>query len=433
MSQIAGQVSPSQYEKQLAEIANDPRMVEDNITLPASMTAAMARLFLSIGAVGLLVTIVGGFVYGPRHAMASYLVGVGAAVAISLGAMFFVMIFYQVNAGWWATIKRQMENLMSLLPIALLMLVPLIVLDIVFTKGALWEWLNHDIVANDPVLLKKVPFLNPMRFVGFFVLYFVAWSFLTARLRALSVAQDRSGDRMLTNKAKFMSAWGLPLSALLTAFYGFDYFMSLEPHFFSTMWGVYIFAGGVVSMFAVISLTFIGLHAVGRLNGLITEEHFHDLGKFLFGFVCFWAYIGFGQYFLIWYGNIPEETFYMIERKTGGWEVLSATLAIGHFVVPFLFLLPRTIKRNPKLLALGALWVLLMHVLDYVWIVRPILHHGEGEVVVPTPATWWVDVAAIVGVLGIFFGLYVLRIGSVPLIGIKDPKLPEAMGHKNYV
>jgi len=433
MSQIAGQASQNSYAQTLERIAKDPRMAQDNITLPASMTGALARLFLFIGVAGLLLTVVGGFVYGPKHAMASYLVGVGAVLSISLGALFFVMIFYQVNAGWWATIKRQMENLMSLLPIALLMLVPLFVLDIAFTKGTLWEWLNPDIMANDPLLLKKAPYLNPIRFVAFFVLYLAAWSFITMRLRSLSLAQDRTGNPLLTNKAKFMSAWGLPISALMTAFMGFDYFMSLEPHFFSTMWGVYIFAGGVVGCFAVLALTFAGLRMVGRLNGIITEEHFHDTGKLLFAFVCFWTYIAFSQYFLIWYSNIPEETFYMLERKTGGWEVLSAGLAVGHFVIPFMFLLPRTIKRNPKFLALGAGWVLFMHVMDYVWIVRPILHQGEGDFVVPTPATWWVDVAAILGVLGIFFGLYVLRMGSAPLIPLKDPKLSEALEHKNYV
>jgi hypothetical protein len=196
------------------------------------------------------------------------------------------------------------------------------------------------------------------------------------------------------------------------------------------MWGVYLFAGGAVSCMAVMVLTFAALRLVGRLSGLVTEEHFHDLGKLLFAFTCFWAYIAFSQYFLIWYSNIPEETFWMLERTTGDWKGTGIFLAVGHFIIPFLFLLPRSIKRKPALVAIGAAWMLFMHVMDYVWIVRPILHHGGHA---PTPATWWLDIAAIIGVFGVFFGLFVARVGSGPLTTLKDPKLPEAMSHVNYV
>ncbi|MBZ0170803.1 MAG: hypothetical protein K8E66_00335, partial [Phycisphaerales bacterium] len=133
---------------------------------------------------------------------------------------------------------------------------------------------------------------------------------------------------------------------------------------------------------------------------------------------------------LIWYGNIPEETFWMLDRTTGPWEGAAIFLAVGHFILPFLFLLPRSVKRNLALVAAGAAWLLFMHVIDYAWIVRPILHHGDHA---PTPASWWVDVAAVIGVFGVFFGLFVIRLASGPLTALKDPKLPEAMAHKNYV
>ncbi len=424
------QLSAETYQQILADVAADTRMREENITAPSGAIGTLSSTLLAIGSGGLVITVIGGFVLGAKHAIASYLVGVGAVLSMSIGAMILVMCFHLVNAGWVATARRQFENLMSLLPVALLMLLPVIVLEVIFTKGAVWEWLTPGIADVDPLINAKRGYLNPVFFIVRFMVYALLWTMLSASLRSLSTEQDRTGDRFLSNRARFMSAWGLPLTALTTAFAGFDYFMSIQPHFFSTMWGVYIFAGGAVSCMAVMVLTFALLRFVGRLNGLITEDHFHDLGKLLFAFTCFWAYIAFSQYFLIWYSNIPEETFWMLERTTGPWRGAGIFLAVGHFIIPFFFLLPRSVKRNMALVATGAVWILFMHVMDYVWIVRPILHHGEHA---PTPATWWLDIAAIVGVFGVFFGLFVARIGSGPLTPTKDPKLPEAMSHINYV
>lgn len=424
------QMTAERYQKILAGIAHDPRMSEENISAPAGATAMLAKALLGLGAAGLVVTLVGGFALGAKHAMASYLVAVGAVLAISLGALILVMCFHLVNAGWIATTRRQFENLMSMAPVALAMLLPLLLLDIFITKGALWEWLKPGITETDPVIRAKAGYFNLVFFGIRFLIYAGLWTGLSFKLRAYSTQQDRTGDRFLSSRARFMSAWGLPLTALTTAFAGFDYFMSLQPHFFSTMWGVYIFAGGAVGCMAVIVLTFALLRFVGRMNGLVTEEHFHDLGKLLFAFTCFWAYIAFSQYFLIWYSNIPEETFWMLDRTTGAWKGTGVFLAVGHFIIPFMFLMPRSVKRRTAVVALGAAWMLFMHVMDYVWIVRPILHEGGHA---PTPASWWVDIAAIVGVFGVFFGIYVLRIGASPLTALKDPKLPEAMSHVNYV
>ncbi len=424
------QIGAESYEQIMAGVSADPRMADDNVSAPAGPAASLSRLLLGAGAAGLAITLVGGFVLGAQHALASYVVAVGAVLAASLGSLVLLMIFHLVNAGWVATTRRQFENLASLAPVALLLLLPALLIDLVVTKGALWEWMNPEIAANDYLITKKAPYLNPVRLLIFFLIYLILWGGVSHRLRALSIEQDRTGDRFLTMKARFMSAWALPLTALTIAFAGFDYFMSIQPHFFSTMWGVYIFAGGACAALAVVILTFCFLQLVGRMHGLVTAEHYHDLGKLLFAFCCFWAYIGFSQYFLIWYANIPEETFWMLERTTDAWRGTAIFLAVGHFAIPFFFLMPRTIKRRPLFIGIGAAWVLFMHVIDYVWIVRPVLHH-EGHA--PTPASWWLDIAAIVGVFGVFFGLYVIRLGSVSLTPMRDPKLPEAMNHKNYV
>jgi hypothetical protein len=424
------QVSAEHYERVMAEIANDPRMDAENVSAPGAIAVSLSRGLLGAGAAGLAVTFVGGFVLGAQHALAAYIVAVGTVLSASLGALILLMVFHLVNAGWVVTARRQFENLASLAPVALLLMLPALLIDLLVTKGAAWEWMNPEVAQTDYLVQKKAAYLNPTRLLLFFVIYLALWSFLSARLRSLSLEQDRTGDRWLTNKARFLCAWGLPLTALTVAFAAFDFFMSIQPHFFSTMWGVYVFAGAACASVAIVILTFCVLQLLGRARGLVTEEHYHDLGKLLFAFSCFWAYIAFSQYFLIWYSNIPEETFWMLERTTGVWKGTGVFLAVGHFVIPFLFLLPRGVKRRPAALAAGAVWVLLMHVLDYIWIVRPILHHGDHA---PTPASWWLDAAALVGVLGVFFGLYVIRLGSAPLTPMRDPRLPEAMTHKNYV
>lgn len=423
------QMTAEAYQKVLARVAGDPRMAQDNVSAPPAAGKLTVAL-LGLGLAGLAITLVGGFVLGAQHALASYVTAVGTVLAMSLGALFLTMCFHLVNAGWCATVRRQFENLASLTPIALLLMLPALLLDMFVTKGQVWEWMRPHILETDPVLQAKAGyFWTPFFYFRFFI-YLALWTFLSVRLRAYSTEQDRTGQRILSNRARFMSAWGMPLMALSTAFAGFDYFMSIQPHFFSTMWGVYIFAGGCYAAMAVMVLTFSTLRLMGRLNGLVTTEHFHDMGKLLFCFVCFWAYIAFSQYFLIWYSNIPEETFWMLQRTTGQWKGAGIFLAVGHFVIPFVYLMARTIKRNPALSSVAAVWMLLMHVMDYVWVVRPILHL-EGEP--PTPATWWVDIFAVLGVWGVFFGLFVARLASGPLTPLKDPKLPEAMSHHNYV
>jgi hypothetical protein len=171
----------------------------------------------------------------------------------------------------------------------------------------------------------------------------------------------------------------------------------------------------------------------GKLNGLVTDEHFHDLAKLMFAFTVFWAYIAFSQYFLIWYANIPEETAFMLARKSGGWEHYSTFLVFGHFLLPFFILLWRFVRRSMMLLAAIGVWMMFMHVIDIAWIVRPFVY-GPAEFADKINfGRIWIDIAGVVGVLGIFFGLVIRNVFSGPLVAINDPRLPEALHHRNYV
>ncbi|GIK19329.1 MAG: hypothetical protein DYG93_05635 [Leptolyngbya sp. PLA2] len=447
-------LSAEAYQRQLDAIAAEPRMRDENVRLAGTGAAAISRSLLFVGAAGLALTVIGAFVYGLRHALASYLVGAAAVLAPCLGALLFTMVLHLVNAGWATSVRRQVENLMSMLPLAVGLMIPVLLIE-TLTSGTLYAWMDPDLRAHSYLLEKKAPYLNVTFFLIRALFYIFVWTYLARRLWWYSTEQDRTGDRWLTARARWTSAWGIPVTALTLAFAAFDWLMSLDYEFFSTMWGVYYFAGAFMSCFAIVVLTLFSARFVGRLNGLVTEDHFHDVGKLLFGFTVFWAYIAFSQYFLIWYSNIPEETRFFLDRKTGGWENLSFILAAGHFIVPFIYLMARRIKRTPVLLSLGACWLLLMHVLDMVWVVRPTVYvHPMNEAWLeairagagaeaaqaardaqagPGPSAWWLDVAATVGVIAVFAGFYVRKVASGPLLPLKDPRLPEAMEHKNYV
>ncbi|MBX3360501.1 MAG: hypothetical protein KF705_03525 [Phycisphaeraceae bacterium] len=413
----------------------DPRVLlsRENIYLPEGAGKGVSTILLGVGAVCIALTVAGAVVHGPKHALASYLVGVMAVMAMSLGAMFFVMSQHLINAGWSVTIRRQAENIMSLLPFAVALLIPYLIAQLVLPDDMkLIQWMRSDI-KGDYLLQKKAAYLNEPFFVIRSLLYIGIWLFLCQRLWSHSVAQDRTGDRTETVKARRMCTWGMFAFALSVAFASFDWLMSLDFRFFSTMWPVYIFAGCAFSSVALMAIVIAVLRTMGRLTGVVTQEHSHDLGKLMFSFSVFWAYIAFSQYFLIWYSNIPEETAYYLHRREGGWEVLSALLCFGHFVVPFLILMLRKVKQSSLALAGVGLWMLLMHVLDVFWIVRPMVYANAPADTSASGVAVWLDIVAIFGIVAIYAGLLVRKVASGVLIPLNDPRQDEALAHKNYV
>lgn len=433
-------------------------MVHGEQALPASLRGENVRFGRGAGggaAIGLLllgIVLLGagaGLAYTGfagawfRQAVAAYMVGVFSVLAICLGATFFVMVFHLLSAGWTATIRRQFENVMGFLPFAWLMLLPILGYEIA-VDGHMFKWLHGDF-AGDYLLQKKaVYFFFPAghdsnAFPAFFVartlFYGLFWFILVNKLRGLSLEQDRTGDKWLTAKAKFTCAWAMPIFALTIAFVAFDYLMALDFKFFSTMWGVYYFAGSAFSAIAMVTLICNWLLKKGKLQGVVTEEHFHDLGKLQFSFTVFWAYIAFSQYFLIWYSNIPEETAFFIHRKEGGWRALGIFLIVGHFVAPFLILVSRHVKKNLGIMLLMSTWCLIAHIADIFWIIRPMVYLEANEALPPQPAlaSGVIDVLMILGVLALFIGHLVRTIPQQSLVAVHDPYMGEGLEHKNYV
>jgi hypothetical protein len=389
------------------------------LELPAGhVLGKLPLLGAVVGGVGLAATVALGMRDG-QQAIHSYLVAFLYFLSLSLGALFFVLVQFATRAGWSVTVRRIAENVMGLLPAFALLFVP-----VALGTHSLYHWAHADAVAADPLLQWKSPYLNVLFFYARAVVYLLAWAVLALWYRRQSVKQDVSGAHALTRSMQRASGPAILVFAVTVTFAAVDWIMSLDPHWFSTIFGVYYFSGSVVSFFALLAIVAVLLTRKGPLDNIVTVEHFHDVGKLLLAFVAFWAYIAFSQYLLIWYANIPEETIWFAHRLEGTWMWVSVALALGHFVVPLFFLLPRTIKRKPATLVVGAVWVLVAHYIDLYWLVMPNLHpHGLHVAVT--------DITAFVGIGGLFVAGVAWLTTRVALIPARDPRLPEALSFEN--
>ena len=356
----------------------------------------------------------------PEQFNFSWLVAFMFFLSLGLGALFFVLVHYASKAGWGIAVRRLAENVSSGL-----LVMPLLFLPVLLGLHDLYHWSDADAVAHDPLLQAKEPFLNPSFFTVRAGIYFALWILITLFYVRGSSRQDTTGEESITRRLTAASGPSLIIFALTLTFAAFDWIMSLDPHWYSTMFGVYYFAGSLVGGFAVLILLAAGLIRAGYLKDVVTVEHLHDLGKLLFAFSVFWAYIGFSQYFLIWYANIPEETIFFLHRSEGSWAGLTMFLAWGHFAVPFFFLMPRTIKRKGPFLVLGACWMLMMHLIDLYWLVMPTLHKYEVR-------PHLLDLTSLLAVGGLFLAAVGWAMAGKPLIPVKDPRINESLSFENF-
>ena len=283
--------------------------------------------------------------------------------------------------------------------------------------------------------------MNIAFWVGRFIFYGVGLSGIIYFLRKLSTDQDTDPKPGIARlfMARKHSTYTLIIFALTITFTGFDFVMALDYKWFSTMWGVYLFAGSTLNSMAVIILVCTWLKSQGHLKNVTGPEHFHIMGKLLFAFTVFWAYIAFSQYFLIWYANITEETSYFLVRNTGNWNIGMLVLVFGHFVVPFVVLLQAWLKKNPKYLSIVAVYTLVMHALDHYLITIPergislgkIDPKTFGEISVSIPGAFWGDILAFV-TIGAAFVFFLLRaLGQHSLYPNRDPRILESANLSN--
>jgi hypothetical protein len=355
----------------------------------------------------------------PRELVRSWLVAFAFFLSIALGALFFVLLHHLTRAGWSTLVRRLAEHAAATLPLFALLFLP-----IAFGLGELYHWAEPGAAAHDPVLAGKHPFLNPTAFYLRAAVYFAVWGALGGWYRRRSIAQDGAGDPAISRRLQSLSAPAMLAFGVTLTFAAFDWLMSLDPHWYSTIFGVYYFAGCAVAVYAALSIAVLALQQTGVLADEITPEHFHDLGKMLFAFVVFWAYIAFSQFLLIWYGNIPEETEWYAHRLGHGWREVTVALALGHFVIPFFYLLPRGVKRRRGTLLAGALWMLAVHYLDLYWLAMPGLRPDS-------PRPHLSDGLAFLAVGGLFVAAVGWLARRPALVPVRDPRLAESLSFEN--
>jgi hypothetical protein len=350
-----------------------------------------------------------------RRFLFSYLTAWLFVTSISVGALAWLMLQHLTGATWSVVVRRLMENLTRPLPWIAIGFLP-----IALNLKEIYPWADPSRLASDPELARKSVWLNPNLFNIRAAIYLVCWALLAGILGRQSNRQDRTGDPALIGRMKTTSALGLVVLGLTTSYAAFDWMMSLDPHWISSIFGVYFWTGSLLASLAVMILTVLSLRGLGLLGHAITVEHLHDLGKLLFAFVVFWAYIAFSQYFLIWYANLPEETQWYITRRTGEWNVLSWGLVFGHFLVPFLILLSRAVRRDPFWLGFIAAWILVFHYLDLYWLVMPALH-------AVTVAPSRIDLSILLTVILLFSALAVHACQRHALVPVGDPRLADSI------
>ncbi len=361
---------------------------------------------------------------GAQRFYHAYLVNFCYFLSLALGALFFVMLQHLTRSGWSVVVRRLAEGIGGTLPLLAVLCVPVLV-----GMHELYPWTHAEAVAQDPLLQGKKAYLNASFFVGRMIVYFGVWAGLAQFFFRTSLRQDATGEVGLTRRMQQVSAPAMVFFAITVTFAAFDLLMSLDPRWYSTIFGVYYFSGSVVAFFALLAVVAWVVQAAGRLRHAITAEHYHDLGKLVFAFVVFWAYIAFSQYLLIWYANVPEETEWYLRRQTGDWKWISLLLLFGHFVVPFVALVSRYPKRRPNLLIPVAVWVLLMHWVDLYWLVMPGAEiPGVASAGLPLGL---MDATCFGGVGGMFVALAVYRLRNCSLLPERDPRLVESLAFEN--
>lgn len=386
---------------------------QDILRLTGGQLTRAKTFFQGLAALGVVASLLGMLVDREQFAF-SWLTAFLFGLTVALGCLFFVMIQHLARAGWSVAIRRLAEVAAGTVPLFVVLFLPLL-----RGLGDLYPWTTAA-MAGDHLVQHKEGFLNVPFFLVRAAVYLGVWILLARFFLNTSLGQDTSRDPALTVKMQRRAAPGMILFAFSLTFMAFDWLMSMDPHWYSTIFGVYIFAGSAVAGFAFLAAAGMGLRGTGQLRNTIRVDHYQDLGRLLFAFSVFWAYIAFSQFFLIWYGNIPEETQWYVHRSTGSWKAASLLLAVGHFAVPFVLLMSRWTKRRPAFVTALAGWMLLIHYGDVYWMVMPNLHH-EGI------RLHWLDAAALAAVIGLFATVFLRNLERHALVPVGDPRLSESL------
>ena len=390
----------------------------DNSTFTFKDQGKYGNTSLGIGLVFIIAMIAGYFMDSVQFYQ-SYLLGYLFWLTLALGGLFFTLVNHLFGSEWNLVTRRINEAVMMSFELLAILFIP-----IILGMHHLFHWTDADAVAHDMILQAKAGYLNETFFIIRAVIYFGAWIIISRLLLKYSLKQDVESNEENILKLKRISAPGMVIYALTSSFASFDWIMSLNPHWYSTIYGVYIFAGSFLAILSFVIIFALYLRGKGVMKETITVEHYQDYGKLLLAFLVFWGYISFSQYFLMWYANIPEETIWYLNRWEGTWKIITMVIVIAGFFIPFLSVLTRAAKRNLSWLKLVAIWVFVMHLVDIYWLVVPTFSK--------TGATFsWQDIAAVFGIGGLFLWNFMRKYTSRPTIPVMDRRMEKSFHFKN--
>ena len=387
------------------------------------------KLALMAAVIGMIGTVIGYFLMGEDHGLffRAYLVGFMFWFNMAAGCLFWLMVQHLSGGAWGVMIRRVVEAGARMLPWTLILFLPIAI----FGMHSIYEWTHEDVVKHDLVLSQKAPYLNPTGFYIRLVVYAIIWAFLAYRLSALSARQDRGINPKLTLAMKSTSGFGIVLLFLTMTFAAIDWLLSLEPHFFSTMYGPVIMAGQALGSMSFIVAIMVLLINAGPMKGRLTSGHVHDMGNFMLASTMFWAYVNFSQFLIIWGANVAEEVPYFLRRMSGGWGVVGIGLIAFHFFAPFFLLLNRSLKKNIYVLVKLAWFILFLRFIDLCYLILPSAfdphapdanyqgHFYLGSILVAA--------VAVIGVGGIWLFFFFRQLVQRPLLPVNDPYMKEAL------
>ena len=374
------------------------------------------RHLLLAGVVALVLCAIGAF-FSPAQFFQAYLWSYMFVLGLVLGSMALVMLQYLSGGAWGIVIRRIGEAAFRTLPLVAVLFVPIAI-------GIPWlyPWADAKRVAADEILRHKHAYLNVPFFLIRATLYFAGWIVFAYLLNRWSTEEDRAASRELRRKLQLLSGPGLVFWGLSVTFMAIDWIMSIDAHWYSTMFGLLFMAGQGLSALSFAIAVVVVLMRRQPFADAITPRHLHDLGKLLLAFVMVWTYFAFSQWLIVWSGNLSEEIPWYVERLHGGWQYLALALILFHFALPFTLLLSRELKRAAPAIRTIALCILVMRLVDLYWLVAPDFRKGQL-------AVSWMDFVAPIGLVGIWLWAFAIEIGRRPLLPVGDPHLEEALQH----
>jgi hypothetical protein len=383
---------------------------------PPNMSRFQNRALI-VGIAGTVLLLIGAFINRDQF-FRSYLIGFTFWTGIAVGSLALLMLQHLTGGGWGFVIRRILEAATRTLPLIVVLVIPIII-----GAHSLYEWTHTEQLAEHPVVEFKTPYLNLPFFTLRAVVYLAVWLLLAFFLNRWSLQQDRTGDQSYARNLRVLSGPGMVLLIFSVTFASIDWFMSLEPEWFSTIYGFIFVASWSLSALAFVIAVLAALSNGEPLNRIVAPLHFHDLGKLLLALVMLWAYFAFSQFLIIWSGNLPEEIHWYLIRMHGAWGVIVVSIAILHFGAPFLFLLSRGLKRNPRKLVLIALLVLAMRIIDQWWMLIPAF---TGEKF----SLSWMDIVAPIAVGGLWLAFFTSQLSKRALVPINDPQFESVMAQQ---